>query len=325
MNNLFKYLTIVASVVILSACNNDWEDEQFEHYISFKAPLNQQGLTPIYVRYKPDGYVTYQLPLIVSGSNTNEKNMTVHVAVDPDTLAKFNQERFSTRTELFYKQLPTPQFFTIPSTVNIPSGKSDALMPIEFSLANLDLVDKWVVPLTILDDASYNYRSNPKKHYKKALLRVYPFNNFSGEYSATGLQVFIKGSNVSLVPDYKMAYVFDENTVFFYAGLVNEDRLDRGNYKIFVTFNDNLSLTVTTDNPDNNLVVSGSPNYIVLEEMDAVRPYLNRKYVTLNLDYEFTDYTSVPGYPIEFTVSGSLIMERQINIQIPDEDQAILW
>ena len=44
-----------------------------------------------------------------------------------------------------------------------------------------------------------------------------------------------------------------------------------------------------------------------------------------NLEYEFTDYTSVPGYPLEYVVKGSLTMERKINTQIPDEDQAIEW
>lgn len=85
-------------------------------------------------------------------------------------------------------------------------------------------------------------------------------------------------------------------------------------------------LKISSDNEDINLVVKGQPSYTVEEEMDATRPYLKHIYVTINnLEYEFTDYTSVPGYPLEYVVKGSLTMERKINTQIPDEDQAIEW
>lgn len=40
---------------------------------------------------------------------------------------------------------------------------------------------------------------------------------------------------------------------------------------------------------------------------------------------EFDDVTSVPGTPIRYVVEGTVNMERKINIQIPDEDQAIEW
>ncbi|MCS3228291.1 DUF4973 domain-containing protein [Bacteroides thetaiotaomicron] len=28
---------------MFSACNDEWKEEQFEHYISFKAPINSNG------------------------------------------------------------------------------------------------------------------------------------------------------------------------------------------------------------------------------------------------------------------------------------------
>jgi len=33
----------------------------------------------------------------------------------------------------------------------------------------------------------------------------------------------------------------------------------------------------------------------------------------------------VPNVDINYKVSGSLILERQLNTQIPDEDQSIEW
>ena len=60
--------------------------------------------------------------------------------------------------------------------------------------------------------------------------------------------------------------------------------------------------------------------------MDVSLPYLKHKTITIeNFKYEFDDVTSVPGTPISYTGEGTVNMERKINIQIPDEDQAIEW
>lgn len=323
--NLFLIVTILA---LCSSCNNEWEDEQYVHMISFRTTITN-GVTPIYVRYKPDGKVTYQQPLTVSGSTMSPNDLTVNIALDPDTLDVLNVERFSTRTELFYKQLPA-QFYKIPATVNIAKGECAALLPIDFSLVNLDMSDKWILPLNIEDGNGYT--ANYRKHYRKALLRIFPFNDFSGVYSATAYKVYFKeNEKEAIVPEFHTGYVVDENTVFFYAGLVDEDRLDRKHYKIYARFEDenididSKKLTIYTDNDQINLVVKGTPNYSVEEKMDEVRPFIKHVYVTVNLEYEYKDYTSIPGYPLDYVVKGTLIMERIINTQVPDEDQAIEW
>ena len=92
-----------AFTATLTSCNDEWEDEQYEQYISFRAPLNDQGVTPIYVPYTRknaegtplygQGESSYQLPIIVSGSTSNNRSLDVHVAHDPDTLPLVHAER----------------------------------------------------------------------------------------------------------------------------------------------------------------------------------------------------------------------------------------
>jgi hypothetical protein len=64
-------------VPFLAACNDEWKEEQYEHYISFKAPLNDNGVTAVYVPftrhddngqplYGRTGLSHYELPVIVS-------------------------------------------------------------------------------------------------------------------------------------------------------------------------------------------------------------------------------------------------------------------
>ena len=59
-----------------ASCNNEWEDEQFAQYVSFKSVPNTLGVTDTYVRYKTAGEVTYELPIIISGS-VNNKSVAV--------------------------------------------------------------------------------------------------------------------------------------------------------------------------------------------------------------------------------------------------------
>ena len=327
MNKSYIQLFLLSLLVICGSCNDEWKDEQFENLVSFKAPLTNEGIANIYVRYKGDQKTTFQQPLVVSGSITPDKNMTVHIAVDSDTLNILNYERFQSRDDFYYRELGS-EYFSIPPTVSINAGESIALLAIDFTLKHIDMTEKWVLPLTILDDPAYDYKANPRKHYRKALLRINPFNDYSGTYSGTALKISMEGyeNETPIVKSEIRSYVVDENTIFFYAGNIDEERQDRRNYKIYAAFNETGGVVLSADNPDMKFTVNKDASYTVTEQMDAVRPYLLHRYITINnIDYQFTDYTMVPNVDINYKVSGSLILERQLNTQIPDEDQSIEW
>lgn len=323
---VYKCLVAIAVLFMGGACNNEWEDEQFEHYVSFKAPMDLAvGSTNIYLRYNPEGKVTYRLPVVVGGSTFNDKNLDVHVGIDLDTLQNINKQHYNLREDLYYRALDVSQY-EFPETITVPADSNVVLLDIDFKLGDIDLVDKWVLPLTILDDPSYNYQANPRKNYKKAILRVIPFNNYSGVYSASTMNVYFKGtSSDPMTSNTRNAYVVDHETIFFYAGVQDEDLLERSVYKILTRFNDDGTLTLEAEDPKINLKVNGTPTYELSERIDDTLPYLLHRYVTVKMEYEFDDYTTVPGQIISYTANGTMTMERKINTQIPDEDQAIEW
>lgn len=45
-------LLLAAMLVAPLSCNDEWKSEQYEHYISFKAPIDDNGVSRISVRYK---------------------------------------------------------------------------------------------------------------------------------------------------------------------------------------------------------------------------------------------------------------------------------
>lgn len=339
MKNIYIYLSLLAAIVLGAACNNEWEDEQYEQYVSFKAPIaaGGDGVTTTYVRYKDNGKVTYQLPVIVSGSTVNTQDRDIHIAVDADTLRTLNIERFSLyRPELWYTEMEEDKY-EFPETVHIPVGSCVEQLNIDFNLQGIDMLEKWVLPLSIVDDASSNYQSHPRKNYAKALLRVVPFNDYSGSYTASSMKVYTyingKPDNNARTTNKRTGYVIDNNSVFFYAGLINED-MDkdiRKKYKINVHFKEDGTLDMVPDDPTNEMEFQliGTPIYSSTSIMDATRPYLERRYVQIMFEYDFQDFTyggsGTEVIPIKYRVEGSMTLQRNINTQIPDEDQQIEW
>lgn len=319
---------ILVGLISLTACDDEWRVEQYEHYISLKAPLNEEGVSRVHIPYRENGEYTYQLPVIVSGSTSNDKDLQVEIGVDADTLLILNNERFQLRKDFYFKEL-SPQFYTMPKTVSIPSGQDVGLFPITFDLRGIDLSEKWLLPLTVVDGPGHDYEKHPRKHYAKGLLHIIPFNDYSGNYSATALKIFLKGKENSepIVQNTVSTYVVDEHSIFMYAGMIDNKNIDRQKYKVKLTFDDaNKTVTFTPYDDTIGFEAFGTATFKVDEVMDDVRPYLLHRYITINnIDYTFTDNTTSAGNDISFTVRGSLMMERRINTQIPDIDQAIEW
>ena len=294
MKIIYNCWFALCMLLLITSCNDEWKDEQYRQYISFKAPINDKdnGVTPIYVRYNPDGKVRYQLPVIVSGSTTNEQDIDVHVALYEDTLEILNRERFSGRTDLWYTLLEEDKY-EFPEIVHIPAGTCVEQLNIDFDLRGINMTDKWVLPLTIVDDASYNYQGHPRKNYAKALLRVIPFNDYSGSYSTSTMEVYIRNANGStdnkpMVTNNRTAYVVDNNTIFFYAGLMSEDlsRDERELYKIYIRFNEDKSLSMWADDEEKiGFKLYGTPAYSMTDTMGR-----------MHSDAQFAGSSSVPAH-----------------------------
>src|SRR5690606_41812439 len=104
MSNLYKSVVALLMVLMTMSCNDEWTDELYKELISCKAPLNEQGVSPIYLRYDADGIREYDLPVIVSGYRTNDREISVNRGADNDTLGIMNKERFQYRKDLHYNQ-----------------------------------------------------------------------------------------------------------------------------------------------------------------------------------------------------------------------------
>ena len=344
IKNCLLTVLVCCAVTVTTSCNDEWEDEQYEHYISFKAPLdtegNNVGVTTVYVpltrfngdgtpRYGAEGLSSFDLPVIVSGSTHNDANLDIHIAHDPDTLNTLNYARFNTRTELYYTDMaPLASFDEV---LNIPSGQDIAMLHINLDFRGANFVNRYVLPLTIAQ--SEGYQRNPRKNYAKALLRILPYTLFSGPYESGNLHFYLvqadgtdEGQAGALASAVQM-YAIDESTTFFYAGNNDESRLDRENYKVYARFTyhegskSTGTVTFSADNPELDFSAERA-SFRIIEEDDATESYIRRRTVIIqDIDYHFTDYTQAAGSRFPYHVTGTLTMERKLNTQMPEEDQ----
>jgi hypothetical protein len=315
---LFLYAVLVC--LLITSCNDEWTDELFEKTVSFE----HSGVTNVYLKYTSEsGVIPYKIPVLVNGSTQNDRDIQVTIALDPDTLNLYNIDRFRSRTDLYFRPL-APQHYEFSSmTGTIPKGKDVGFIDMNFKLEGLDLVEKYILPLQVVETSTYGI--NQRKHYKKTLMQIVPFNDYSGSYSATTMLIWnnpkITDEVAQNVPD-REARVVDENTIFFYAGTIEQEARDREVYKVFVQFSRTDS-TVVMSAADPTINFSYTPEkcyYTVSTKMDDVLPYLQRKYTTLYLNYQYDDITT-PAYPLHYAVDGNMTLERKKNILIPDEDQ----
>lgn len=347
-NMRYLYLTLLsAAMFFLPSCNNEWEGELYSKMVSLKAPINRDEVSVIYLKYKPnEEMVSYKLPVILSGSQSGDKDYIVKIGIDNDTLTDLNYDIYTERYDLYYKQLPE-QFYEFPSTTCvIPSGNNIANFNINFKLDGLDLVDKWVLPVTILPDPSYTL--NTYKGRDKALLWIMPFNDYSGIYNAGSMYVYFADNTTKyMTANTREARVVDENTIFFYAGITEELAENRGDFKVKCSFleADEISevedaraeeqgielftkkgnLVLSAENPELEFEVIGQPRYEIREELDIDRPHIIKRFFTLTMEYRYKDSASSENMVFPYRCKGTMLMQRNISILIPDEDQAVYW
>lgn len=318
MKNKYIYIIALLGCLFMGSCNDEWKDELFVKQVSFA----NSGVVNVHVKYSTKGgIIALKVPVLLSGSTPNDADINVTIALDSDTLTNLNFERFRYREDLYFRELPPALYDFKSMSTTIPKGSETGLLELNLKIEGLDLVNEYILPIKIISAIPYEVAT--RKYYKKSLMRIIPFNDYSGNYSVTGgvydRSVSESGQTQLPVPS-RNAKVVDEKTIFFYAGSIEEEAQDRAIYKVKAAFNsEDNTVTLTSDNPAINFSQQVG-TYSVKKEMDEILPYLERTYTIVYLEYEYNDITN-PTYPFEYRFKGTMTMERKRNILIPDEDQ----
>ncbi|NII26553.1 DUF4973 domain-containing protein [Pseudoflavitalea sp. X16] len=311
------HLIILSGLLLGLGCAKEWTRELYVKEVSFA----KSGVVSVYAQYKSQGgVVTVKVPVVLSGSTGNKEDIEVTIAIDKDTLENLNFERFRLRQDLYFHELPETYYSFKSMTTTIPAGSSQGYLDLELKLEGLDLIDKYILPVKIVSTSKNNV--SKRRWFSKSLMRIIPFNDYSGRYSNAGL---IWNRDVSSQPaltiPYRNGWVVDEHTVFFFAGNIDEEAYDRKKYKIIASLNSDSTVTLSAPDASINFVQQKG-TYSISKRKDEVQPYLEKTYITMNLEYWYSDITN-PAFPINYRFVGPMTLERVRNTQIPDEDQQV--
>ncbi|MCH5599060.1 BT_3044 domain-containing protein [Niabella ginsengisoli] len=299
------------------ACNKENAEELYVKDVSFV----NNGVVPVYARYKSaGGVVALKVPVVLSGSTDNTEEIQVTLELDTDTLSNLNFDRFRNRDDLYFIQLPEANYSFSSNSTTIPSNSNTGYFDLNLKMENMDMYYKYILPVKLISTSKYSV--SPRRWYKKSLMQIIPFNDYSGLYSVPGQVKRTEGNEPALTTPNRNVWVVNENTVFFYAGVIEEEAYDRLKYKISAQFNADSSITLTASDPVIKFKQNNG-NYTVQKKMDDVLPYLQRTITTMNLDYEYEDITN-PSFPLRYRFTGAMVLERVRNTQIPEEDQQVV-
>jgi hypothetical protein len=313
------YLYILLSLLLGTACNKEWKDELYVQEVSFA----RNGVVKVNAKYKSQGgIVIVKVPVVVSGSTGNNDDIEVTIAIDKDTIQNLNFDRFRLRSDLYFKELPEAHYSFKSMTTTIPRGSLQGYFELELKLEGLDLINNYMLPVKIVSTSKDNVVK--RRWYSKSLMHIIPFNDYSNKYSNAGLiwnRDIPQTGQIALTTPHRTAWVVDENTVFFFAGNIDEEAYDRTKYKIMARFNADSTVTLTA--PDAAIgFAQQKGTYSISKRKDEVQPYLEKTYITMNLEYWYSDIANLT-FPINYRFVGPLTLEKVKNIQIPDEDQQV--
>lgn len=313
------YFLILAAAVISIGCNKEWTEELYTQEVSFV----KSGVVTVYAKYKNSGgLVPVKVPILLSGTTGNSEDIEVEIGIDKDTLTDLNFDRFRLRSDLYFTELPEANYAFKSMKTTIPSNSLQGHFDLDLKMEGMDMIDKYILPLKITNSSKRNVSSY--RWFKKSLMQIIPFNDYSGSYSNAGLmwdRDISENGQTALSVASRTTWVVDENSVFFFAGITEEEAFNRAAYKVIATFNADSTVTLTAPNPDINFSQQRG-TYTVSKRMDEVQPYLEKTYITMNIEYWYSDISN-PAFPINYRFSGPLTLEKVRNIQIPEEDQQV--
>ena len=298
-----------------SACNDGLADELFRK----NSYIIHNGWQDYELTVKDDN--TAQLPIYfgVNGTSGNDKNITLTLAVDPDTLSGYNREKYKNQTDLYYKILPEESYTFDAEHWTIKKGNLNTAAYITIDLNKIEesgsLYDDYVLPLCI---SSSTGEPMGEDKYTKVLAHIGFKNDYSGSYSGQGV-VTQQGTTYTTETTGTQLYAINNDVCYMFVG--NKTRSNTTDYLNYV-------VEIHRD-------VLGDISLVCKNEALQFEPYnavLTRKYTynytdqryytevtTLQVSYRYLDSTLYE--PLTMTFEGTFSMSRDVlRVEYPDVD-----
>ena len=124
---------------------------------------------------------TLIVPINYAGPNMASKDITVNVSNPSSLLDEINEQEYGDDTDAYMEPM-NQDWYTLPATVVIPSGKNTANLLIPIKVNQMSLEGNYAIPLEITNASGENISGN----FGKIAIKVSPKNKYDGVYKLTG-------------------------------------------------------------------------------------------------------------------------------------------
>ena len=139
---------LISMMLGISSCDG-LEDELFQK----NSYIVHNGWQDYALEVAEDNTTILPIYFGVNGTSANDKDICLTMEIDPDTLQKYNWEKYKNQSDLYYKILPAGTYTFDADSWTIPSGELNATAAIKIDLNKIEelgsLYDDYVLPLRI--------------------------------------------------------------------------------------------------------------------------------------------------------------------------------
>ena len=255
----------------------------------------------------------------VNGTSGNDKDIHLTVEIDPDTLAKYNWDKYKNQKTLYYKLLPESTYTFDADSWVIPSGELNTAAYVRIDLNKIkeagSLYDDYVLPLRLSSSTGEPMGLNK---YTKVLAHVGFKNDYSGIYSGKGVVKQVGTTYTTEITSTQL-YAINNSICYMFVG-----------EKTRANTEDHLNYVVEIKRDEfGDILLSSTIDGLKFKPYNAK---LSRKYTynyndqryytevtTIEMTYEYLD--STPGEPLMMSFEGTFSMSRDVlRVDYPNVD-----
>ena len=159
---------LISMMLGISSCDG-LEDELFQK----NSYIVHNGWQDYALEVAEDNTTILPIYFGVNGTSANDKDICLTMEIDPDTLQKYNWEKYKNQSDLYYKILPAGTYTFDADSWTIPSGELNATAAIKIDLNKIEelgsLYDDYVLPLRITSSTGEPMGQNK---YTKVLAHI---------------------------------------------------------------------------------------------------------------------------------------------------------
>lgn len=310
---LLHCICMLVMVGLLPSCNDELNNELFHKFVY----LSTNGWQVYEIDVNENNMADLNIHIGVNGTSGNDRNITVNLSIDPDTLAGYNFDKYKYQTQYYYPQLPLSCYSFDKESYAIPAGEIKATSVITIDLEKIENpYTEYVLPLQIESSTGLE---KGESRYIKVLANIFFMNPYSGQFSGNGT-LKEEGSTDSKdwldVSGIKL-YATSVNSCYMYAGNVTRTNTDNyTDYAINITFNEDETINMSSQNSELGFIpVSATIERTYTNVVNDNR-YYNQASV-LFLKYRYKDLSPEEERILEF--SGDFnINKRVLKTDYPD-------